>query len=304
MKKIAYIFLLIAAKVWCQQDAQYNLYQFNPLIINPAYAGSRDAINATASVRNQWAGFEGAPRTVAASVHAPVLNRNIGLGFTLYNDVMGPRNLTAAHANFAYIVKLSNKYKLSFGLNAGLNRYAFNFNKLTYKQNENGIDFSQVQTFNSFDANSGIYFRSNSFFIGYSNTHLFSKEVFNLSTTNNGSLSYRLRTHQFLSIGKSFLINEKFIFAPTILFKSVNNNGSVDVNLNAFLFKKVWFGLFTRLGYGPGFLFQYYVSNNFKVGYSYDTGAGKARNLGSSHEVILNFERPSKKSKVISPRFL
>jgi type IX secretion system PorP/SprF family membrane protein len=304
MKKITLILIVLASKLVAQQDPQYNLYQFNPLIINPAYAGARDGIVGTASIRNQWVGFEGAPKTIAASVHAPVLNRNIGLGLTLCNDVMGPRNLTSAHANFAYILKLNNKYKLSFGLNAGLNRYSFNFNKLTYKQNENIIDFSQVQNFNSFDANSGLYFRSNSFFIGYSNTHLFSKEVYNISTGNNGSVSYRLRTHQFLSIGKSFMFSEKFIFAPTILLKSVNGNGLADVNLNAFLFKKVWFGVFARLGYGPGFLFQYYINNNFKVGYSYDTGLGSARNLGSSHEIVISFEGSTKKSKVISPRFL
>ena len=134
-----------------------------------------------------------------------------GIGLTLYNDVMGPRNLTGAYGNFAYILKLNNKYKLSFGLSAGLNRYAFNFNKLTYKQNENTIDFSQVQTFNSFDVNSGLYFRSNSFFIGLSNTHLFASDVFKIETGNNSFLSYRLRTHNFLSIGKSFLINENFI---------------------------------------------------------------------------------------------
>jgi type IX secretion system PorP/SprF family membrane protein len=304
MKKLIILLLLLNTGAFAQQDPQYSTYQFNPLVINPAYAGARDGLSATASVRNQWVGFDGAPKTIAAGVHSPILNRNIGIGLTLYNDVMGPRNLTGAYGNFAYILKLNNKYKLSFGLSAGLNRYAFNFNKLTYKQNENTIDFSQVQTFNSFDVNSGLYFRSNSFFIGLSNTHLFASDVFKIETGNNSFISYRLRTHNFLSIGKSFLINENFIFAPTLMLKTVSGKGMADINLNAFLFKKVWFGLFVRSGYGPGFLFQYYINNNFKVGYSFDVGGGHAKYLGGSHEIVINFEMPSKKSKVISPRFL
>jgi hypothetical protein len=32
-----------------QQDAQYNLYQFNPLIINPAFAGARDVLSVACS---------------------------------------------------------------------------------------------------------------------------------------------------------------------------------------------------------------------------------------------------------------
>jgi hypothetical protein len=54
MKKITLILIVLASKLVAQQDPQYNLYQFNPLIINPAYAGARDGIVGTASIRNQW----------------------------------------------------------------------------------------------------------------------------------------------------------------------------------------------------------------------------------------------------------
>ena len=56
----SFVFAL-AAKA--QQDPQYNLYQFNQMVINPAYAGARDGLSVVASVRNQWAGFKGAPTT-------------------------------------------------------------------------------------------------------------------------------------------------------------------------------------------------------------------------------------------------
>ncbi|MCE3260909.1 MAG: hypothetical protein K0S12_2550, partial [Bacteroidetes bacterium] len=57
-------------------------------------------------------------------------------------------------------------------------------------------------------------------------------------------------------------------------------------------------------GYGSGFLFQYYVTDKFRIAYSYDTGLKDRRRLGPSHEIMLGFDFSGNKSKVISPRFL
>jgi hypothetical protein len=118
------------------------------------------------------------------------------------------------------------------------------------------------------------------------------------------AISYRLRTHLFVNAGRSFSINENCVFAPTIMFRTVDNNRNLDLNLNFFLFKKLWLGAFIRGPYGPGFLLQYYVTPKFRVAYSYDTGLKDARRLGPSHEIMLGFDLPENKSKVVSPRFL
>ncbi len=288
-----------------QQDPQYNLYQFNQMVINPAYAGARDGLSVVASVRNQWAGFNGAPKTSCLSLHGPILNKHIGVGLTVVNDVMGPRNLFGIYGNFAYILKLSNKWKLSLGVNAGYNRFQFEFNKLNFKTTENNPLFSQTQNYNALDINSGFYLRTNTFFVGISATHIGAKSLYNISLGNNaGSVSYRLRTHNFISLGKSFLFNQNLIFAPTVLLKIADNGNQLDLNFNFFLYKKLWLGAFVRGGYGPGFLFQYYITNKFRVAYSYDTGLKDKRRLGASHEIMIGFDFSGNKPKVVSPRFL
>jgi type IX secretion system PorP/SprF family membrane protein len=304
-----HIFLVITifsvGTIFSQQDPQYNLYQFNQLIINPAYAGARDNITVVAAIRNQWAGFEGSPKTSCISVHAPVLNRKLGIGLSMVNDVIGPRQLFAVGGNLAYWLKLSSKWKLSFGVNAGYNRIQFNFDKLKFKNNETTNIFDN-RSYNALDINSGFYLKSNTFFIGLSATHIGAKDLYSYYTprSTSGILAYRLRTHIFLTMGKSFVINENFIFAPTIMTKRQNGIATGDLNFNFFIYKKLWLGLFLRDGYGPGFLTQYYISNNFKVGYSFDTGVGGARQLGPSHEVIIGFDFSTVKSKMLSPRFL
>ncbi|MEO6304935.1 MAG: type IX secretion system membrane protein PorP/SprF [Bacteroidia bacterium] len=295
-----------------QQDPQYNLYQFNQMVINPAYAGARDGLSVVASVRNQWTGFKGAPKTNCISLHGPVLNKNIGVGLTVISDVMGPRNMFGVYGNFAYILKLNNNWKLSFGLNAGYNRFQFDFSKITFKSTENNSFLTQNQSYNALDINTGLYLRSNTFFVGLSNSHIQNKSLYSYDITGDTtggktgsySISYRLRTHTILTMGKSFKINNNLIFAPTFLIRTVNYRGNGDLNLNFFLYNKLWLGAFYKGSYGPGFLLQYYVNNKFRVAYSYDTGIKDARRLGPSHEVMIGFDFSGTKSKMLNPRFL
>ncbi len=307
MKKniLIIIVFLIAFHSKAQQDPQYNLYQFNQMIINPAYAGARDAIAVVAAVRNQWSGFSGAPKTSCISVHSPFFNKKLGAGLTIVNDAMGPRNMFGIYGNVAYILKLSDKFKLSFGLNAGYNRFQFDFNKLTFKTTETSTYFNQTQAYNKLDLNTGLFLRSNTFFLGLSITHLNASDVYHFSDgAGNSSLSYRLQTHTFLTLGNSFKLSDHLIFAPTIMLKSSGGQGTMDLNLNFFLYKKLWLGAFIRGGYGPGFLLQYYITEKFRVAYSFDTGLRDARVLGPSHEIMIGFDFSGSKAKVISPRFL
>lgn len=296
-----------------QQDPQYNLYQFNQMVINPAYAGARDGLSVVASVRNQWSGFTGAPKTSCLSLHGPILNKNLGVGLTMISDAMGPRNMVGIYGNIAYILKLSNTWKLSFGINGGYNRFQFDFNKINFKTTENSTFLSQNQTYNALDLNAGLYLRSNTFFAGISSSHLQNKNLYNyeiLSDTTGGkkgsyNVSYRLRTHLMFTMGKSFRLNENLIFAPTIIIRNGGSGkGTNDLNLNFFMFNKFWAGLFVKGGYGPGFLFQYYVTNKFRVAYCFDTGLKDARKLGPSHEVMIGFDFSGTKSKMLNPRFL
>jgi type IX secretion system PorP/SprF family membrane protein len=62
---------------------------FNGLLINPAYAGSRDALAINLTYRKQWVGFDGAPTTSLMSVHSPIKKRRIGMGLQLWSDRIG-----------------------------------------------------------------------------------------------------------------------------------------------------------------------------------------------------------------------
>lgn len=309
MKKIVILLinLVLLDTIKAQQDPQYSLYQFNQMIINPAYAGARDGFSAVALNRQQWLGFTGRPQTSCLSVHTPIMKKNLGVGVTVLNDMMGPRNVIGAYGNVAYILKLNNMYKLSFGLNAGYNRYQFNFNKIEFKTGETPPEFSQLNS-GALDVNGGLFLRSQAFFMGLSASHINNPKVYSYEQTiaGNKTFSYRLKTHLFFTVGNSFVLNKTLIFAPTILVKQVGGEMGLDVNANFFLYKKIWLGAFYRLDYGVGALMQYYITDKVRAGLTYDTGLGDAMRLGPSFEVMIGVDLATDKDKpkMINPRFL
>ena len=70
-----------------QQEVQNSFYMFNSSILNPAYAGSRDALSVVVDARSQWTGWKGAPKTNSFIMHTPLINGRINSVDGLYNFI-------------------------------------------------------------------------------------------------------------------------------------------------------------------------------------------------------------------------
>jgi type IX secretion system PorP/SprF family membrane protein len=306
------LFLLIACSfssfLYAQQDAQYTQYMFNSLVINPAYAGTRDAVSLTALYRHQWTGFDGAPRTFSASIHSPVGDK-MGLGFFMEADKIGVHNRVSAYGSYAYRIPTSEKTQLSIGLDAGILYYTSN-----WADAPNPIDPSDPQLANTVsnvipNFGLGAYWYGDRHFIGFSVPHLLNNRL-----DDNDVLNYvsKYDMHYFLTAGYVFDMGESVKFKPTVLLKSVPSKAPLeaDVNLN-FLFKEAfWLGVGYHTGSGIAAILQYEFANNLRLGYAYDFNLSKLSNTNSgSHEIMLgwDFARAKKatkdKGKVLSPRY-
>ncbi|MFD1286230.1 PorP/SprF family type IX secretion system membrane protein, partial [Mesonia ostreae] len=95
------IFLLGSMDVSAQQDPQYTQYMYNMNVVNPAYAGSKESLNIGLLYRDQWSGFDGAPKTFTFSAHSPI-GENTGLGLSAISDEIGPVKETNVYADFSY----------------------------------------------------------------------------------------------------------------------------------------------------------------------------------------------------------
>lgn len=305
---------MIVLPILAQQDPQYSQYQFNQMVINPAYAGTKDALSAVLDIRKQWSGFDGAPSTQSFSFHAPLKKKRIGLGLSAYNDAIGPKRVTAAYGNISYILQLSSKLKLSFGLRGGVVNYVYDFSKMNYKDPGETNAVAAIGTNKlkpDFDA--GLFLKSNSFYAGISATHLNSTFVYNDNVTYTNAtgsqveydLTYKLKTHIFGIVSKGFAAGDNLVINPTVMFKLSSGIANLDANLNFLIKQRIWVGAFARSSGSVGALVQVIVSNNFKIGYSFDRGLGRVqKTLGSGHEIMIGFDLNTFKSKMLSPRYL
>src|ERR1700753_2312512 len=96
MKKVLlFILILVNTLAFAQQDPMFTHYMYNTLWLNPAYAGTRDALTITGINRSQWVGYDGAPLDQSITLHTPILNGKMGLGLSLVNDKIGPSKNTS-----------------------------------------------------------------------------------------------------------------------------------------------------------------------------------------------------------------
>lgn len=305
---LKYLFLLgfICAAIdgFTQQDPQYNMYMFNPLSINPAYAGSRDALSISLINRSQWVGFKGAPQTQNFAIHSPLSKNKMGVGLEVTNDKIGPKNTLAIAMDYAYRIKLG-KGSLGFGLRGSLYNYQFNWNKLTYKEGYEPTKGAGTESYMAPSFDFGLYYSDNSSYVGFEATHLTEDRLGELSSNVNLSNTVNQKMHFTFTAGKAFKINKNLVLKPSILSKAaVNAPVLLDLNASLFMYEKIWLGLSYRKSYGMSFISEYYLTQEIRVGYSYDLPFNELRSSTSgSHEIFLGFDFNVFNSKVISPRY-
>ena len=73
----ATIILLCTLRANAQFDYMFTQYMFNETFINPAYAGSKEAMSASILHRQQWVSFSGRPVTTSFNLHGPLMGNSI-----------------------------------------------------------------------------------------------------------------------------------------------------------------------------------------------------------------------------------
>jgi type IX secretion system PorP/SprF family membrane protein len=288
-----------------QQDPQYTQYMFNPLVLNPAYAGSREVISIAMVGRNQWAGMEGAPQTQTLSVNSPLQNKKIGLGLHLTADKIGPYQTTGTLASFAYRIP-AGKGKLSFGLRTGIYNYKFNWSALEYKNkadyvNSYGKTNKIVPT-----VDFGMYYYTHLYYWGICVSHLNNPRMTpKLPGNDTINPKSNLRPDLMATAGRVFVIDDQLSFKPSILVHNSGRSSSfVDLNACLLIKEKLWLGLGLRSTRSLMILFEYNFASGFRLGYSFETMHKRLQTASAgTHEVILGWDLIRFKQKTLSLRY-
>jgi type IX secretion system PorP/SprF family membrane protein len=290
MKKLIIIaFALINFAAVAQQDLMVSQYMFNGLLLNPAYAGSRNFTNVTALYRSQWVSFPGAPKTALIAVDGPVSIKNTGLGLIISNDKIGAVEQTDIYANYAYQLKLS-QGKLAFGLKAGVSNYVFKNHNLTSWDETDGVLNTRKSVWLP-KFGFGAYYSNDMWYAGFSIPTLLGYDPGNNFGVDVNKTTF-LRRHYNLYGGMILTASEDFKIKPSLLLKYVPTAPlQADINANVYYKDKIMLGVGYRTGDAVTVMAQYTTNSHIMIGYAYDFTTSKLRKYSyGSHEIVLSYE--------------
>jgi type IX secretion system PorP/SprF family membrane protein len=287
-----------------QTEPMYAQYMFNMSSINPAYAGSREALGVSLYQRNQWLGLEGAPSTTSLSVDGVSREKNIGWNFHMYNDKLGVERATGFNGMISTRLKVSDEGNLSAGIMLGLMDYRIDLMSLgqqLYQKNDPAFynNFSKVMPTLGF----GVYYNTDKYYLGASLPSILLSRSTDLDLIKSG-LQKTNKQHIFLNGGFVFEINNEVKLKPSTMVKMVSGAPiEFDLNTNVWLKDMIGLGVSYRTGDGIVGMAEYQVNESFRLGYAFDKTTSPLRYYNNgTHEFMIRYEFMNNRYKIKSTR--
>ncbi len=299
-----------------QQDPQYTQYMYNTQVVNPGYAGSRDALSLGLLYRTQWVGLDGAPKTITFTGDTPIGSLdNMGLGLSIVRDEIGPAVESNVVVDFSYSINTSSSAIVSFGVKAGLDLLDVDFNKLDIPEEGQGDVFeNNIDNKLQGQIGAGVYYYTEKFYAGLSVPNFLTTKHFDESDIDNiignpsgfaGETTAAERLHYFLIAGYVFDLNENLKFKPATLVKAVSGSPlQVDVSANFLINDKFTLGASYRWSAAVSAMVGFQASDEIFIGFGYDYQTTDLETFSDgSYEIMLRFDIFNKPERVLTPRF-
>ncbi|HHZ65169.1 MAG TPA: type IX secretion system membrane protein PorP/SprF [Flavobacteriales bacterium] len=299
-----FLFAIVSSMTYSQQLAQYSQYLHNPIILNPATAGINNNFNLDLSYRNQWTGFNDAPKTFYFSAHATLFREKSssslrlsrpgysdakksermlthGLGGYIVADTYGAFSNTSGYLCYAVHLKIAKSVKLALGLSTGLSNWNLNVTDLDVSdQNDETYNYLSSQDFSKtfFDVQGGLWMYSDKFYIGYATAQLLQNQIRSV----NVPAEAKINVHHFITGGYKFNLNDALSITPSVLVKYMTPTpGSFDITTKVNFKEMIWGGLSYRHKDAIVVFLGYELNHMIKIGYSYDFTVSEIRKYSS-----------------------
>lgn len=294
MKKIILFisFLFYVTFSSAQQDPEYTHYMYNMSVVNPAYAtGTAAMMNLGGLYRTQWVGAVGAPKTFTFFGHT-ALSEKIEVGASLISDDIGDgaKKENNFYADFAYVLQLQGKNKLSLGLKAGFTSLQTNFNGFRFTDPATDLAFSENINVTKPNIGAGAYYFTDKYYVGLSVPNLLSSKHIEEKSGINAFGSEEI--HAFLTAGYVFQISDAFKLKPAFMSRFVSGAPiSVDITANVLYNDKFELGAAYRVNDAVSALMNINVTPSLRIGYAYDYTTSNLGQFNSgTHEIMLLFD--------------
>ena len=304
---IAATFFVAIVPLFAQQEGVFNHSMNNLLSLNPAYAGSREALTATLLHRQQWMGFEGAPVTSTFMVHSPVYNQKVNLGLSIVDDKVGTIHDRSFYVDYAYRFQLTKYSQLALGLKVGVKSLSADLSTLRLDQSGDELFAKDYSSGLYPNFGFGVYYSQDRFYLGLSSPRLIeNSQKYRIGGTAD-DLYFEEQRQYFLISGAMFTLTNDIDFKPSIFLRATKGVTPVLDLTAMFIYQdKFQLGLLYRTTKEAGVLAGINLTPRLFMGYSYDwsfMSRVPKFNFGSS-EVVLQYDFVYfGMKKIRSPRF-
>ena len=325
-KNILFILLAIicvSKRFTYAQDPVFSQFFFNPVFLNPAYAGADKSIRMGVVVKSQWTTLNIPYSSIGVSYDQALLRFNgignrgkrttnkVGIGANIISDVEGRGTFARTNVDFVYSYGFQPSYNssLRFGIQASALMRNRNYYNLTFLDmiDQNGTITGTSgftgQTTSNFDLGLGIVGDWENLYGGVAVHHLLEPHDAN---SPNSYLPRKYTAHVGIDINlySWYRRKDKLILSPNVVFIQQGRYYNM-LHMGVYIsYRSVVAGLWYRNNInfkGHAFMATIgYADDGLRVGYSYDFSILQHGLKGlptSSHEVTVGWNFAYKKAK-------
>lgn len=284
--------------------SQYMLYQ---PFLNPSAISTYNDINMGLIHRNQWVGFDGAPKTNMASVNTPLGATNLSLGLGYQGEEIGIMRNNALFTNIAYKFKVGETSYVSSGISLGVDMFQIGYDDLINANEDPELGYgSSTKNLISPLARFGLNYFNNKFYVTAFIPNLLKADIAGSGDDFESTTGVDVSDwHYYLQGGVRLPINRKLEANFSTLLKS-SSTFQFDLNAQIVFNKLLGIGASYRSSGTVVGMVNFTVAKKFKIGYAYDYALNQLSTVsGGSHEIIaiLNFNREMLRVRHEVPRF-
>lgn len=270
-----------------QINSLSDQYLNNMMAVNPAFAGSHDALSATISYRNQWIGFRDAPENLDIAIHTPIANDRVGVGLLLTRSSYGVNEITELSGNYAFRAELSHG-TLALGLGFGATMLSTDWNKLSATDPDDDLISGNDHFALLPDFSFGVYYYNKKMFAGLSLPRFMSHSP-NTSTGRYRIFNDFAAYNYLLTAGYCIDITKDISFMPSTMIRLKKNIAPhADINAQFALRDLLWIGGGYRTSNVVTGFVQCQLNYQLKAAYSYDFETGPLNRYSKgSHEILF-----------------
>ena len=309
------VLIVIASMSYAQQISQFSQYMNTKFLLNPAATGISGKLNFHLGYRNQWSGFENAPRAYFAGgdyvlgnqhnrfsyidkstrVSNPDLFKQFDstgiaksvVGGYIYSNNYFPVQSWTFNGSYSYHIPLDEFY-ISIGGALSVVNHEVNTDGISLLDDNDEEFLALLNTPNttSIDVNLGFMVYSHNIYFGYAVNRLASNSL----RFSGDEFPSNFNTHHYISTGAKFGVIRGLVLKPSLMIRTVSNTPtSFDINLLSEIQKRWALGVSYRREDAIVLIGGVTFNQHYSVFYSYDVNTSTINTVSSgSHEVTLS----------------